>query len=79
MRRPVHQPQRVGLEVPPRRRVVVVHPVLVEAAFGLEPLAGEAGGGGRSGGGVDAAEGVRGTREQSSGLVVGETPHWGLS
>jgi len=29
----------------------------VEAALGLEPLAGEAGGGGRSGGGVDAAEG----------------------
>jgi hypothetical protein len=53
----IDQPQRVGLEVSSRRRVVVAHPVLVEAAFGLEPLAGEAGGGGRSGGSVDAAEG----------------------
>ena len=69
--RPVHQPEGVGLEVPARRRVVVAHPVLVEAVrrgiaplerflirlTALEALAGEAGGGGRSGGGVDAAEG----------------------
>ena len=69
--RPVHQPQRVGLEVPPRGRVVVAHPVLVEAVrrgiaplerslarlTALEPLAGEAVGREGSGGGVDAAEG----------------------
>ena len=40
--RPIDQPQWVGLEVSPRRRVVVAHPVLVEAALGLKPLAGEA-------------------------------------
>jgi hypothetical protein len=34
----------------------------VEAGFALEPLAGEAGGGERSGGGVDAAEGARRAR-----------------
>jgi hypothetical protein len=68
--RPIDQPQRVGLEVSPGRRVVVAHPVLVEAVrrviaplerslirlTPLEPLAGEAGGGEGSGGGVDAAE-----------------------
>ncbi len=31
--RPVHQAERVGLKVPPRRRVVVAHPVLVQAGF----------------------------------------------
>ena len=61
--RPVHQPQRVGLEVPSRRRVVVAHPVLVEAGFALEPRAGEAGGGGCWGGGVDGAEGGEGDKK----------------
>lgn len=56
-RPPDHQPQRIDLEVPAGRRAVVAHPILVEAALGLEPLAGEVGGGERSGGGVDAAEG----------------------
>ena len=56
-RRPVHQPERVGLNVAPRRRVVVAHPVLVEAGFALEPLAGEAGGREISGGGMDPTEG----------------------
>ncbi len=55
--RAVHQPQRVGLQIPPRRRVVVAHPVLVEAGFGLEPLAGEVRGGVGAGGDLDAAEG----------------------
>ena len=42
----------------------------MEAALGLEPLAGEAGGGERSGGGVDAAEGsVRGGPDFGSGGV----------
>ncbi len=40
--RPIDQPQRVRLHVPSRRRVVVPHPVLVQAGFALEPLAGEA-------------------------------------
>lgn len=40
----------------------------------LEQLAGEADGGGRFGGGVDAAEWVRGTRKQSSGLFSPRTP-----
>ena len=40
--RPVDEPQRVGFDVPPRRRIVVPHPVLVQARFELEPLAGEA-------------------------------------
>jgi hypothetical protein len=39
---PIHEPQRVGLDVSPRGGVVVAHPVLVEAALGLEPLPGEA-------------------------------------
>ena len=40
--RAIHQTQRIRLNVPPGRRVVVPHPVLVEAALKLEPLAGEA-------------------------------------
>ena len=36
--RPVDQPQRVGLEIPPRHRIVVAHPVLVQARLRLEPL-----------------------------------------
>ena len=58
--RPVHQPQRVGLEVPPGRRVVVAHPVLVEAGFALEPLAGEPCGGEGAGAYVHPAEGLVG-------------------
>ncbi len=55
--RPIDQPQRVGLHVPPRRGVVVPHPVLVQAGFGLEPLAGEAQRGVGAGGCVHATEG----------------------
>lgn len=40
--RPIDEPEGIGFNVPPRRRIVVAHPVLVKAAFGLEPLAGEA-------------------------------------
>ncbi len=58
----VHRSQRAGLEVPCRRRVVVAHPGLVQAGFGLEPLAGEAEGDG-SGGDVDAAEGGEGEKK----------------
>ena len=54
---PIDQPQWIGLQIPPRCGIIVAHPVLVQAGFGLEPLAGEAGGDGRSGGGSDAAEG----------------------
>ena len=35
-------PERVRLQIPPRCRIVVAHPVLVQAAFDLEPLAGKA-------------------------------------
>jgi hypothetical protein len=41
--RPIHQPQRVRFQIPPRRRVIIPHPVLVQAGLGLKPLAGEAG------------------------------------
>ena len=54
---PIEKPKRVGLQIPPRCWIIIPHPVLVEAGFGLEPLAGEAGGDGGSGGGADAAEG----------------------
>ena len=39
---PVHQPQRVGLDVAPSSGIILPHPVLVQAAFKLGPLAGEA-------------------------------------
>ena len=60
--RPVHQPERVGLQVTPGRRVVVAVPVLVQPGLGLEPLAGEAQALRRQGAGIhvdrmDAAEG----------------------
>ena len=38
--RPIDEPERIGVQIPPRRRIVVAHPVLVKAGFGLEPLAG---------------------------------------
>jgi hypothetical protein len=53
----VDQPQRVGLQVSPCRGIVVSHPVLVQACFGLEPLAGEAQVDGAAGGDPHPAEG----------------------
>ena len=55
--RPIHQPQRVGLDVPSGRRVIVPHPVLVQAGLALKPLAGEAEVWIGAGGGLDPAEG----------------------
>ena len=40
--RSIHKPQRVGLDIPPGRWIVVPHPVLVEAGFALVPLTGKA-------------------------------------
>ena len=51
---PIHQPQRVCLQIPSRCRIVIPHPVLVQAGFGLEPLAGEPRVGG-DGAGADTA------------------------
>ena len=53
--RPVHEPERVGPQAPPRRRIVVPHPVLVQARFRLEPLPGEAQVDRRAGGYMDPA------------------------
>ena len=53
--RPVYKPQRVRLHVPPQRRVVVAHPVLMQACLRLEPF-------------VEAdQEAVRGTGSPPSG------------
>ncbi len=41
--RPIHEPERVRLRVAPQGRIVLPVPVVVQAGFGLEPLAGEAG------------------------------------
>ena len=41
---PIHQPQRIGLHVPSRGRIIIPHPVLVQACLGLEPLPREPGG-----------------------------------
>ena len=41
--RSIHKPQRVGLGVAAEARIVVAVPVVVQATFELEPLAGEAG------------------------------------
>jgi hypothetical protein len=68
--RAVHQPDGVGLQVSPRRRVVVAHPVLVEARLRLEPLTGEAAVGEISSGRVDAAErDVGGHPDLGAGVV----------
>jgi len=40
--RPINQPQRVGLQIPPRRWIIIAHPVLVQAGLALKPLTGEA-------------------------------------
>ena len=40
--RSVDEPERIGLDVAPGRRIVVAHPVLVQAGLSLEPLATEA-------------------------------------
>lgn len=39
---PIELPQWIGPDVPPRRWIIIAHPVLEEAAFRLKPLAGEA-------------------------------------
>jgi hypothetical protein len=52
-------------------RVIIPHPVLVEAGFGLEPLAGEAGGDGGSGCGADASEGQIGGGPDLGSASVG--------
>ena len=54
--RPIDQPQRIGFQIPPRRRIIIPHPVLVQAGFGLEPLAGEAEGRGDAARSADSAE-----------------------
>ena len=41
--RPIDEPERIGLGVSPERRIVMPVPVVVQAGFDLEPLAGEAG------------------------------------
>jgi hypothetical protein len=71
--RPIDEPQRIGLEISSCCWIVVSHPVLVQARFHLEPLAGEAEGDGGAGGGADAAEGevARGP-DDSAGVVGGE-------
>lgn len=69
--RPVDQPERVRLQIPARRGIVVAHPVLVQAGFGLEPLAGKAQGDGGAGGGADLAEGQVGGGPGLDGGGVG--------
>ncbi len=53
----IDQPQRIRLHISARHRIVIAHPVLMHAGFRLEPLAGEADGGGGAGGGMDIAKG----------------------
>ncbi len=63
----------IGLDVPTCGGVVVPHPVLVGAAFGLVLLAGEAEVYGGAGGGLDAAEGeVGGLPDLRSACVGGK-------
>ena len=74
-RRPIDQPQWVGLDVPPRRRIVVAHPVLIKPRFHLEPLAGEAQVDRRAGHHMDAPERLVARRpHHRPGARLSQTP-----
>jgi hypothetical protein len=69
----IHEPQRIGLGVAAQRWIVLPVPVVVQAGFGLEPLAGEAGVEG--GGAVDHVGGAERLPEGIPDQRLGRSRH----